>query len=403
MIRKDLKEQYSPLYFLASLGAGGVTVTFFLYPMFMVEHSDTPLVAFHHIIPLIANGNPVISALLTGSLLLMAVFAILHVKLLIWNITEYRRFKATQAFSRLKTSNQEVSLMAIPLTLAMGVNVSFILASVFIPNLWTVAEYLFPLAILVFLGIGSYALKIFSEYMTRLLTVGDFDFIANNNLGQMIAIFAFAMVGVGLAAPGAMSHIKVINAIAIFFSLLFTSIAVLLGMVKLTLGFKSMLRQGISPSSSPSLWITIPILTLLGITMIRLSFGLDHGFDQPISRPNLFILTSIILSLQIVFGILGYSVMRKLGYFQDYIHGDKKHVGSYALVCPGVALFVFGMFFITFGLVKNDVIEKFSLAYFMLLAPFVIVQIKTVLTLVKLNRRLLRQPPAPPVPLAAEG
>ena len=164
-----------------------------------------------------------------------------------------------------------------------------------------------------------------------------------------------------------------------------------------------MLRQGISPSSSPSLWITIPILTLLGITMIRLSFGLDHGFDQPISRPNLFILTSIILSLQIVFGILGYSVMRKLGYFQDYIHGDKKHVGSYALVCPGVALFVFGIFFITFGLVKNDVIEKFSLAYFMLLAPFVIVQIKTVLTLVKLNRRLLRQPPAPHVPLAAEG
>ena len=43
-----------------------------------------------------------------------------------------------------------------------------------------------------------------------------------------------------------------------------------------------------------------------------------------------------------------------------------------------VAFFVFGMFFLTFGLVKNNLIEPLSVAYFLLLAPFILVQIKTV-------------------------
>lgn len=32
---------YHPLYFLASLGAGGMAVTFFLYFMFLVDHPDS--------------------------------------------------------------------------------------------------------------------------------------------------------------------------------------------------------------------------------------------------------------------------------------------------------------------------------------------------------------------------
>ena len=99
-----------------------------------------------------------------------------------------------------------------------------------------------------------------------------------------------------------------------------------------------------------------------------------------------------ILSLQLLFGILGYSVMRRLGYFKDYLNGEQRHPGSYALVCPGVALFVFGMFFVNFGLVRNDLIVPFSWAYFVALAPLVFIQLKTVTTLWRLNTRLLQTP-----------
>lgn len=44
--------------------------------------------------------------------------------------------------------------------------------------------------------VGILALAIFGEYFTRILTTSSFDFIQNNNLSQMIAMFAFAMVGV---------------------------------------------------------------------------------------------------------------------------------------------------------------------------------------------------------------
>jgi hypothetical protein len=266
----------------------------------------------------------------------------------------------------------------------------FVNGAVFVPNLWSIVEYLFPLAILAFLAVGYLALKLYARYFTRVISGGSFSVDDNNNLGQMIAVFAFAMVGVGLAAPGAMSHHVEINAIGIFGSTFFVTVALVMGMLKFVMGFKSMLQHGIAPPASPSLWIVIPILTLLGIAMIRITFGLSHGFGEPVSEPWLFVLLSSILSLQLLFGLLGYKVMQQVGYFRDFLHGEQRHPGSYALICPGVALFVFGMFFIHLGLVKNGLLDQFSPAYFVALVPLALLQLKTLSTLFRLNDRLLR-------------
>ena len=67
--------------------------------------------------------------------------------------------------------------------------------------------------------------------------------------------------------------------------------------------------------TAPSLWIMIPILTLLGITFIRLNFGLEHNLNAINDKSSLFVLTSTILSLQIVFGILGLVIMKKAWIF----------------------------------------------------------------------------------------
>lgn len=133
----------------------------------------------------------------------------------------------------------------------------------------------------------------------------------------------------------------------------------------------------------------IPILTLVGITFIRLTMGLHHGFNQELSQPGLFVFTSVIVSLQILIGLIGYKVMQRLGYFRDYIHGPKGDAGTFALICPGVALFVFGLFFITFGLVRNGLVDHLSVAYFILLAPFILIQIRTIQVFFKLNCRII--------------
>ncbi len=387
---KNLGEKYLPFYYLASLGSGGLSVSFFMYLMFMIPHPKTPLATFEYVLEALMQGS-LLSFVTALSLVGIAFFAFLHFKLLIWNIREYKGFKKTQAFEQLKKSNAEISLMAIPLTFAMTINVLFVLGAVFIPGLWSIVEYLFPFALLGFVVVGFYALKIFSEYFTRIIVDGSFDFVKNNNLSQMIAIFAFSMISVGFAAPGAMSHDKLVAAIGLFFAIFFAMISISLAMVKIVLGVKSMLKLGVAKEASVSLWIMIPILTLLGIAFIRMTFGFMHGFEH--TEPSsswMFLLTSAIISLQIMFGVIGYLVMKKIGYFQDYIDGEERASSSYALICPGVAFFVFGMFFISIGLVKTGIIEQFSIGYFILLLPFVYIQYKTITTMFKLNRKLLR-------------
>ncbi|AXH09906.1 hypothetical protein CP960_07145 [Malaciobacter halophilus] len=381
-----LREKFTPMCFLGSLGAGGLSVSFFMYLMFLVPHKETPMPIFEQIFPKLMEGSW-LSFVIAFSLVFIIAFAFFHFKFLIWNTKQFLEFKKTDKYKSLISSNGEVSLMTIPLTYAMTINVCFVLGAVFVPNLWSVVEYMFPFALIGFTVAGYFALKIFIDYFSRIITNGDFDFTKNNNLSQMISIFAFAMVSVGYAAPGAMSSNLTINAIGIFGSLFFAAISILLLILKLTMGFKNMFEQGISVEASPSLWIILPILTLLGIAMIRISFGLDHHFNSPLAKSSLFTLTAVIVSLQIIFGLLGYKVMKQIGYFEKYIESEDRSPVSFALICPGVAFFVFGMFFINFGLTFNEVVSKYSIAYFVLMLPFMFIQYRTIIYFFKLKRK----------------
>ncbi|MBO8171384.1 MAG: hypothetical protein H0Z33_05755 [Bacillaceae bacterium] len=388
MLPKNLGEQYNPLYFLASLGNGGLSVSFFMYLMFMVPHPGTPMPTFEDIYPVLTGGNKMAAGLVGIAMILILYFAFHHIRLLIWNVNEYRLFRHTEAFQKLKKSNAEVTLMAVPLTLAMTINVMFVMGAAFIPGLWNVVEYLFPFALLGFLAVGIYAMRIFFVYFSRLIINGDFDFINNNNLSQMLAIFAFSMVAVGFAAPAAMSGQTLIYASGMFLSLFFGIMAVLMAVVKLVLGFESIFKQGIAKETSPTLWIIIPIVSLLGITFVRLYMGYHHHIAHTEPTPSiLFVILSILVSMQIMFGVLGYIVLKKLGYFDKFVYGDQKSVGSYALICPGVAFFVLGMFFISWGLVKNGIVDLFSIPYFVILVPFIFIQFKTIQVMFKLNKK----------------
>ena len=383
-------ENFSPTYFLSALGAGGLAVSFYIYILFMVSHPSTPLATFEFIMPALMAGNW-LSFVVAFCLIVIIGFSFLHFKLLILNTKAFNAYKNSDLYFKLKNSNSEVSLMAIPLTFAMTINVCFVLGAALVPGLWDIVEYLFPFALIGFGLTGYYALKIFAHYFARIITDGSFDFAGNNNLGQMISIFAFSMVGVGFAAPGAMSHYAHINAMGIFFAIFFITVAVLLIFIKLTIGLKSIFRSGINKEASPTLWIMIPILTLIGITLIRIQFGLTHHFQDQMDKIDLFILTSGIFSLQIIFGLLGFLVMKKIGYFEEFIHSSTKSATSFALICPGVAFMVFGMFFINYGLVFSGIIDKFSFFYFILMLPFIYVQLKTVQYFIKLNNKFFRQ------------
>ncbi|MEN8904567.1 MAG: hypothetical protein ABF289_01260 [Clostridiales bacterium] len=380
---------YNPLYFLGSLGNGGLAVTFFMYLMFMIKHPDTPIPIFDNVYKVLIGSNKLNTFLTSVALIGILYFAYRLFKTLIWNLRGFYEYKKTEAYIKLKDSNAEVTLLAVPLTLAMTVNVIFILGAVFVPGLWNYVEFLFPFAVAAFMAIGIYALVIFSEYFSRLIIKGNFDFIQNNNLSQLLASFAFIMVGVGLAGPGAMSHNLATSVVAIFGSILFSTISASLLFIKMVLGFKSIFKQGISKENAPTLWIIIPIITLFGITFVRITAGIFHNILHSNPPPVLmFFVLSVFISIQAIIGLIGYVVLNKTNYFKEYVHGEKNSIGSFSLICPGVAVFVLGMFFIHWGLVKTNIITIFSPGYFILIAPLLLIQIKTIHILSKLNKKL---------------
>jgi len=393
-IKKNLASKYNPLYFLTSLGAGGISVSFFVYLQFMIPHKDTPIVTFNHIINYINEIN-IISIGIIGCLLSMLIFGIIHLYLLSWNIKEYNLFKKHVAHEQLIKSNAGITLMAIPLTYAMTINVMFALGASYIPNLWLIVEYLFPFAIIGFLMVGLYALNIFINYVLRLFNNPKyFSFEKNGNLSQMIAVFTFSMIAVGFSAPVAMSENIVVNAIALFLSLMFLTISVVLFLFLIIMGIKSIMKHGITNGMEVSFWLPIPILTLIGITVIRQWHGLSHNLSplhSTIESPSLLVLTSVIVSSQLLIGYFGYKIMSNVEYYKSQFNIKNPSPSIGAIVCPMVAFTVFGSFFIHLGLVSNNIIEKFSISYFIIYTPFIIIQIVTLISFFKIYKNLLQK------------
>ncbi|MCA8909261.1 MAG: hypothetical protein KDA64_15425 [Rhodospirillaceae bacterium] len=391
-LRHNLGAAYSPLYFLAALGLGGLAVSFFMWLMFWVPHPGKPVPTFEDIAAVLQAGEPAPVAMVIGAMLGIAVFAVLHVRVLLWNLAEYAGFKRTPAYPALRDGNNETQLLAAPLTVAMAINVGFILGLVFVPGLWSVVEYLFPMAIVAFAAVGVWAVSIMADFWGRVLTRGGFDCTQNNSFAQLLPAFSLAMIGVGLAAPVAMSATPWIAAVGYGLSTLFIVAAVLIGTVKLVLGLRAMMEHGVNAESAPTLWIVVPILTVISIALMRQNHGLHVHFGGHAEAAETLRTLTTFLAAQLLFLGFGWIVLRRHGYFRRFVSGRELSPGAYALVCPGVALSVMLHFYLNKGLVGVGAVAPGDVAYWLISALAVAVQVITIRLVVTLNAKYLGRP-----------
>ena len=380
-------DTYSPLYFLASLGAGGLSVTFFMYLMFWVPHKGRPVPIFEDLLAAFGAGSPLRDVAIAVAVVGIAVFAFLNVKLLAWNFSALSAFKKTEAYAKLRRSNAETSLLAAPLAAAMSVNALFIVGLVFVPQLWSVVEYLFPMALVAFVGIGLWALTMLGHFIGRVLSEKSFDLETNNSFAQLMPGFALAMVAIGLAAPAAMSTAPMTVGVGLVLSTFFASLAILWIAVALVLALPAIFKQGTAPEAAPTLMVIVPILTVLGIMTLRQSHGLHTTFEAHSTAGETLLFLAKTLSVQIAILLAGGMVLRRQGYFAHWVFGPKVSAGSYALVCPGVALSVMIHFFVNKGLVDAGIVAKFGAAYWALTIPALIAQFAMVALVLRLNRQ----------------
>jgi hypothetical protein len=380
-------DTYSPLYFLASLGAGGLAVTFFMWLMHWIPHPGKTVPVFEDITAAFTSGSVLVQGMILAAMAGIAVFAFLNLKLLVWNLRRFAQWRQTEAYASFARSNAQSQVMALPLALAMSVNVLFILGMVFVPGLWSVVEYLFPLALVAFLAIGAYGFKLYGGFLGRVLTEGGFNCAANNNFGQVLPAFAFAMVGVGLAAPAALSTLPAVAGLGLVLSSFFLMASVLIAAVAMVLGLRAMMENGANPETAPTLSIIVPLLAVLGILSLRQSHGMEVHFGADISAGQTLATLSKFLSGQVLFLLFAGLVLIRQGYARRFLFGRDTSAGSYALVCPGVGFAVMLHFFINKGLVDAGLIAKFGPVFWALTAVALAAQLAMIVLLWHLHRR----------------
>ncbi len=388
-------DSYSPLYFLAALGAGGLAVSFFMWLMFWVPHPGQPVPVFEDIAAAFAGGDAALRGMIAAALLGIAGFAVLSLRSLVWNLGALRAWTRSEAYAAFRASNAETQLLALPLALAMAVNVGFVLGLVFVPGLWGVVEYLFPVAMLVFLGLGGLALWLMGRFLGRVLVQGGFKCAANNSFGQILPAFAFAMVGVGLAAPAALSGVPATAATGLVLSTFFLVTAGLIAAVALVLGLRAMLEHGASVETAPTLMIVIPLLTVLGILTLRQGHGLEVHLGAGGGAADTLLWLTRLLSVQVLFGLFGLLILARMGYAARFLFGAENSPGAYALVCPGVGFAVMIHFWLNQGLVAAGLVEKFGPVFWAITAVALASQAAMVWLLLHLNRRHFGRPRAP--------
>lgn len=381
------ERHYSPLYFLAALGSGGLVVTFFMWLFFWVPHPNQPVPVYEDIMAAFNSGGGLMKAAIIGAWIGIAAFAALMVRLLVLNFGSLARWTAAGHADVLRSGNAEAQFLAAPLALAMAVNVGFVIGLVYVPGLWTIVEYMFPAAIAVFLLIGVWALRMLGHFWGRVLTVGGFDCSKNNSFAQLLPAFALSMIGVGLAAPAAMSAEPATAGVSYILSTFFIVAAVVLGAVKLFLGVRSMMEHGASDEGAPTLWIVVPMLSVIGIALMRQSHGLHVHFDAHGQAASTFSMLTTFVSLQVGFILFGWIVLRRVRYFRRFVFGGEYSAGAYALICPGVALSVLIHFYTNNGLVAVGLIEKFGVAYWVLTGVAILLQIAMIALILKLNAK----------------
>lgn len=397
-------DKYSPTYFLASLGTGGIAVTFFMYPLFWVPHPGRTVPIFEDIVAAWSKGDASLQASVVLAMAGILTFAFLNVHSLVWNLRAHAAFKQTPAYERLRQSHAESTLMAQPLALAMTVNVVFIVGLVFVPRLWTIVEYLFPVAMTAFGLITAQAFRLLAHFLGRVLTEGDP--APHNSFAQVTPAFAIAMIAVGFAAPAAMSSNPSTVAASLVFSTTLGTFAIVYAVLAASIALSSMLKHGTSQESAPTLMIIIPICTVLGIMFMRQDHGLHAEYDAHANAGETLVFLARMLAIQLAFFFVGGVVLRSHRYLREYVLGPKASAGSYALVCPFVALSVMLHFFVNKGLVAAGVFAKYSAAYWAITSLALLSQAVAIGLVARLHaQHFVRRTPtggAKPVDHAAE-
>lgn len=356
---KRTRVSFSPLHGLASLGAGGLSVSFFIWLMFLTPHTGTPVPTYESL--LLARAIPGQSGWIEFVMTLVALTALAHYTLLFWWLKRGSSL-STQDRVELFSGEAHIFKMIAPLVLAMSVNAGFVVGLVFVPDLWRIKEYLFPIALLAFGALLWIATNRWLKQQ-RLLKTDQLSY-QSKGLIELLATFAFSMITVGFSASAAMSSTVWVYTTGTILAILGAMLSVWAAVRVIADRGPYLREHPIAATATGSLLMGVPILTVLGITSYRLMMAGNHHFGLQLGTGSIATVLGILFVAQLlIFSVAAPKVHQHGGWRTLVI--EQPQAASFSLICPGVGLFVLGMFFVSKGLIPMGVLSQtgISIAY----------------------------------------
>ncbi len=332
-------KKFTPLVFLASLGAGGISVI----PFALLQYSMPDLEGLVKIADLNHGSNPFTLELYYYSLeAIMIVFSLLHIAMSIRITKSFLKWIKTPAFK--ETINNPLAnagLMAPFISLTMLMNVFIGPIRFFIPSFAANLQNLMLPALIFWIALWI-AIMATSLKLLRISFSKGFD-VSKISFGWLLHPFALGMltvVGTGIAA---MAQNRGISDTAIFLAMISGSMGMFLLLVKLVVIFKSHFAAEGLPGKQflPSFLIVVPNITLYALSFFRLSHYMHkyYGFHM---ESSMFLTVMLPFAFEIWYLVFGIGLLRD--YFKKDFFSKDFHITQWGFVCPVVAFSVLGTF-----------------------------------------------------------
>lgn len=332
-------QNFNPLLFLLSLGAGGIAVAPFAFLQY-VFYEGPGLVTYSALHSTITSFAQQI--LFTSLEVIMVLFATIHLiatvilakKLFVW-------LRKKQHVSYLQNPLTNAGILAPFISLVMTMNVFIGPLRYFIPALSQNLQQLM-LPALIFWGVIWIVLMKVDLRLLKISFEKPFD-VNKISFGWLLHPFALAMLSVTGMGIAAMSHTPTIAHTAAFMSVVCATMAAFLLLVKLIAIFKSHFAQQSLPEKQflPSFLIVVPNITLLALTAFRFAHYVQHNFGFELEGLMFFILL-LAFAFETWYLLFGATLLKD--YFKRHFFKKEFYVTQWGLVCPVVAYAVLGSF-----------------------------------------------------------
>jgi tellurite resistance protein TehA-like permease len=335
----DQKKSFSPLLFLASLGAGGISVVPFSLFQYSIPHGKG-LITFaqmnHGTYPL---WQEFLYYGLEGG---MGLFLIIHLVLSVYFLNKYISWRRTPAFKEMLNDPTKNAALLVPYISAIMTMNTFLAGIRFFVPILSDNLQKFMLPAFIVWGVLWIMLILTVLKLLKIAFSTNFD-VRKISFGWLLYPFSLSMLAVTGTGFAAVAKDPSIAHTAALLSLVPLTMAFFLFVVKMVAIFTSHFQADNLPEKQfmPSFLSAIPVITLMSISLYRMGHYLHTYFNYHIG-PFYFWVVVAAFAFEIWYLLFGLSMMTS--YFKKDFFKNEYYFSQWALVCPFVAFAVLGAF-----------------------------------------------------------